>query len=325
MVDENGDGNTGTGSEGASTSGGAGATNGSKESAASIRARAGGAFSAGKPVAEGTGDGAAPANREAAGEQGRAAEGVSDGGETKRPETVPEKFWDAAKGEAKWDELAKAYTTLESSFASLKQSKGLTGEIAKEPGGYLKEGVRFSEESGLQAIDPNDPAVNAMRNVAHRLKIPVDLAHSLAAEFLTEINPILPTKSNADDIVKELGPSGEVMRDRLLTWMDGQYDAGLWSAAEYEWACQRFGSDAVGIRFLGKLREQMGEKPIPLGRPVGDNLPTQEEWYKMAGSKRYAEDVGYREKVDQMGEIVIGTEPAGTSPAGLGVGAGRPL
>lgn len=37
---------------------------------------------------------------------------------TGRPDHVPEKFWDAEKGQARWDDLAKSYGELEKRFAS---------------------------------------------------------------------------------------------------------------------------------------------------------------------------------------------------------------
>jgi hypothetical protein len=311
-----GDGKGAAGNNGGGADGGKGSP-----SAADIAARAGGAFarnSGGKGDANGAGgakdgdDGIDPASKPKGGE-----------GAGERPAHVPEKFWDAKTKSVKVDDAVKAYTTLESEFARLKGEKGW-GKAGDTADAYLPEGIKFADDKKpdrIREIDAkSDPALGAFRKVAHKHKIPVDVAGALAADFLMELSPNMPVLPTEADILKELGEGAVQLRDTLGTWMGSLFDNKVFSESEIEWAFENFGKDARGVRVLAKLREMMGEKPIPLapGSAAGD-IPSKEEWYAMNRDPRMASDVAFREKVEALGEQIFGSEPAGTSEAGIGV------
>lgn len=76
-------------------------------------------------------------------EPGKPAEGAEEGDKPQRPDSVPEKFWDAEKGELRTDALLKSYTELEKSRQKAadeeakkkaEEAKGKKGEEGNEDG-----------------------------------------------------------------------------------------------------------------------------------------------------------------------------------------------
>lgn len=295
------------GGDGAANPGAGDDKAGDKPTAADIAARAAGpAFTpAPKPAPADTSDGVDPETK-------------PKPTASARPEHIPEKFWNAEKGEPRVDDLAKAYGTLEAAHQRMKQEKGPAGEVGDAPKDYLPEGIKLPDGVELDRvgeIPTNDPALEVFRAVAHKHKLPVGVAAGLAADFLAEMNGKLPAPQTEDDILAELGEGGKALRDELKVWMDGNYSNGAWSADELEWAYQTFGSSARGMRLLAKMREAAGEKRIPLGQPVGKDTPSMEEWYAMNRDPRMKTDEGFRARVEKLSEEIFGTDPAGTSPA----------
>lgn len=302
-ADVGGNGSAATGTEGGAAKGSA---------AAEIAARAGGAFAA---------KSAAKAGNGAASEDDGVDPATKPGGQ-ERPEHIPEKFWDAKTKAAKTDDIAKAYTALEAAHTKLKGERGW-GKAGDKPEDYVSDWKVPADAKldRIREIDAKtDPAMGAFRKVAHKHRLPVDVASALALDFLTELNPIMEAPQTEADIIKDLGEGGAQLRDELGTWLAGHFDSKTFSESELEWAFKNFGKDATGVRVLAKVREMMGEKPIPLapGKQAGD-IPSVEEWYAMGRDPRIATDVAFREKWEALGEIVNGSEPAGTSIAGIGM------
>lgn len=312
---EGANGGGGNSGNGAGSEGGQPAGDG-KPSAADIAGRSGGVFGAGKGQPEAKG-------QAAAGDDGvDPASKPKSGAGAARPEHIPEKFWNADKGEARIDDIAKAYSKLEGEFARLRTEKGVPKDVPAAADGYLKEGVPLPEGTKLDRIGDvpkDDPLVNAFRETALKHKLAPEIAAGIASDILVAMNGLLPAPRSPDDILADLGDGGRALADGLMVWLEGQYRSGTLSEQELDYAFQNFGQDAIGIRLLGKLREQTGEKPIPLGAPVGEGLPSVEEWYAMHRDPRYSSDPAFREKVEALGEKVIGTQAAGESLPGVGL------
>lgn len=299
------------GNAGGAGANGGGQNGGQPNAAAAIAARAGGAFA--KPAGQ-------AAVAAAAGDDG--VDPATKPGGQERPDFIPEKFWDAKTKAAKTDDIAKAYTALEAAHTKLKGERGW-GKAGDKPEDYVSDWKVPADAKldRIREIDAKtDPAMGAFRKVAHKHKLPVDVASALALDFLTELNPIMEAPATEADIIKDLGEGGAALRDELGTWLAGHFDSKTFSETEIEWAFKNFGKDATGVRVLAKVREMMGEKPIPLspGKAAGD-IPSVEEWYAMGRDPKIATDVAFREKWEALGELVNGSEPAGTSTPGVGM------
>ncbi len=312
------------GNGGASDAGAGGAADGNgdvgagapaKATAADIAARAGAAAFGRRPAQNG----------DAAGGDGRSGETAGDPA-VARPDHIPEKFWNADKGEPRLDDLAKAYSTLQSAHDRLKQDKGVAKDVGDTPDAYLPKGIELPDGKALDRINDipaDDPALAVFRAVAHKHKIPVSVASGLAADFLLELNGKLPAPPTEADILKDLGDGGRHMVDETMVWVEGLYNHGRLSEKQVAALFNGLGSSADGIRALAILREEAGEKPIPMGQPVGDDTPSADEWYAMNRDDRYKTDEAFRNKVDKLGERIFGTDAAGSSLPGVGIPQAR--
>lgn len=113
-----------------------------------------------------------------------------------RPEYIPEKFWDAQKGEAKIDQLAISYANLEKAFSSKSQApkKPAADASPEDQAKYFADLRKFTgapekpEDYGLKAPDnlPEGVEWNAefaskAAAIAHKYSAPPELLYELAA------------------------------------------------------------------------------------------------------------------------------------------------
>jgi Phage T7 capsid assembly protein len=78
------------------------------------------------------------------------------------------------------------------------------------------------------------------------------------------------------------------------------------------------------VRLLAKIREDMGEKPIPMGEPIGEGVWSEEEFYAANRDPRYVKDPAFREKVDKMGERIFRDRDPNDITPGIGIAAPKP-
>jgi len=246
----------------------------------------------------------------------------NDADKGKRPDHIPEKFWDAEKGTVKTDEMAKAYATLETAHGKLKGNPAMKGDVPEKAEDYFGDkGLTIPDDikiDRVKDIPADDPALLAAAKAAKEAGIPRDVLLAFAPKFLGHLNEFLPEPMDVDAEMESLGKGGEALVTGLKTWLDGLHDSGELSAAELKQAYQ-FGASADGVRVLNKLRNMTGQQPIPMNLPSGDGLPSKEELYAAKRSDKYRTDPAYREKIEKQFEQVFGTEPAGTSQPGLGM------
>jgi len=113
-----------------------------------------------------------------------------------RPEYIPEKFWDAQKGEAKIDQLAISYANLEKAFSSKSQAPKKPGADAtpEDHAKYFSELRKFTgapekpEDYGLKAPDKlpegvewNAELATKAASIAHKYSVPPEALHELIA------------------------------------------------------------------------------------------------------------------------------------------------
>jgi len=111
-----------------------------------------------------------------------------------RPDYIPEKFWDAQKGEAKLDQLAISYANLEKAFSSKSQAPKKPGADAspEDQAKYYADLRKFTgapekpEDYGIKAPDnlPEGVEWNAelagkAAGIAHKYGVPPEALHEL--------------------------------------------------------------------------------------------------------------------------------------------------
>jgi hypothetical protein len=144
-----------------------------------------------------------------------------------RPDWVPEKFWNAEKGEADVQNLAKSYGELESRIGLKDEDlrKTLSDEVRAElfkerpvnPEDYkLEFPADFVLPDGLQAVfDPADPLMAWYRKTAFDKGFSqAEFAEGLAAHFQS-LNHYMP---DHEQELAKLGEHGKERAERVLLW-----------------------------------------------------------------------------------------------------------
>jgi hypothetical protein len=239
-------------------------------------------------------------------DDGAAKDDAGDG--AKRPDHVPEKFFDATTGDIKADELAKAYSTLEAAHSRLKQDKGVADRPETDEA-YLADGFEMPEGADrLDPIDVDDPVLKGFAKIAHEEGLSVKQFRNISSKFLGLANEQLPVPLDMEAEKAKLGPTADQQINGLKQWVDS---AGL-TDEELDFA-YHFGASAVGIRTLAKMRQNGSLKPIPLGAPIAEGGMSKDEWYDEVGKAIEAGDTKRRAELDKIGEGLFGTHAAGSS------------
>ena len=234
-----------------------------------------------------------------------------------RPDTVPEQFWDAEKGQPRIDSLAKSWADTNKALRELQGKQGLKPpEKAEDYKFELPKDMKLPVE-----IKADDPALNAFRQVAHKMGMSQDQFQAGVSAMLEATKDFMPAAVDMAAEMKTLGPNGDAMIGAVHAWGKNLVDSGLWSQAEFEEVIY-MGSTAQGILALNKLREHMGEKPIPTTGVIQEGAPSKDELYAMVNDPRYGNDEAYTKEVTAKFQQVYGTGPAGSSEAGRGVPRG---
>lgn len=170
-----------------------------------------------------------------------------------RPEHVPEKFWDAEKGEVRVEAALKSYSELEKRNSGLRQAhraeyeKEVFGARPEKAEGYevkapekapdglvflekFEPGMQFEEGKTYFVPDMSDPLWGEVRGIAHR-------AGLSQAEFSEKVLPLIarvagvrvPTAEEREtanrEFVRSLGENGDLRADHVRGWVRGQIGA----------------------------------------------------------------------------------------------------
>lgn len=146
---------------------------------------------------------------------GKGIENDDAGGAKARPDHIPENFWDAEKGTAKVDDLAKGYSDLSKRLSQGKAAtrKEVEADLTKELTDKLKPEIAKTIEAERLAARPKDPAL-------YEVAIPEDGDLKKAVD---EAGLVFLTEQPGDDFQAEDGKAYFVMDETnpLLQWWRG--------------------------------------------------------------------------------------------------------
>ena len=235
---------------------------------------------------------------------------------TVRPEYLDEQFWDADKGEAKVEGLAKSYKDLRTEFNKRNDDK--VGESIED---YATD--EFFESEGMQGMK-DDPAMNMALEAAKDAGMGVKQAQAFINKFMSGMGEIAPPTVNVQDELAKLGKNGAHMVSGLKTWIDGMKSHGEIND-EVHGEILKLGATAAGVKALDVLRQKSGVLNIPTGEAVsGTSHLSAQDWYS-ATYETHAEGGesmnAYNVRMHEMGKTIFG-EGEGTF-VGKGLGTGR--
>jgi hypothetical protein len=196
------------------------------------------------------------------------AEGQQPAQRPARPDTIPEQFWDAEKGAVRTDDMAKSWRDLRAKISRGEHNPPDKPEAYTVP---KVEGVPDGLVGGEK-----DALWPEIRQAAHAVGITQKQLDALAAPFLKAVAeqaaPADPEvrKAAVEAELAKLGPNGRhVVRD-VKGWINGLHANGSFSDEERD-ALLRVGT-AAGVRALAKVRERLGEQPIPTDALTEDGM-----------------------------------------------------
>ena len=136
-----------------------------------------------------------------------------------RPEYVPEKFWDADKGEARLQTFGESYTQLEQKFHS--KMDDLRAEVKAESLANRPENASdytLPEWEGV-AFQDGDPLLSFWREQAHGMGMDND---GFQAGIKSYVEAMQATAPNVDQELAKLGEDGQTRIDAINAWADAK-------------------------------------------------------------------------------------------------------
>ena len=136
-----------------------------------------------------------------------------------RPEYVPEKFWDAEKGEARLQTFGESYTQLEQKFHS--KMDDLRAEVKAESLANRPENASdytLPELEGVEFHD-GDPLLSFWREQAHGMGMDND---GFQAGIKSYVEAMQASAPNVDQELAKLGEDGQTRIDAINAWADAK-------------------------------------------------------------------------------------------------------
>lgn len=251
-----------------------------------------------------------------------------------RPDWLPEKFWDADKGEGRFEGLAKSYGELEKRNSGLRAAhlaefeKERFGARPEKPEGYelkapaeVPEGLVILEkyEPGMElepgktyfAPDPSDPMWGEVRALAHQ-------AGLSNADFQAKVLPLVarvagvrvPTEDERAranrEFVASLGENGELRAEHLRGWLRGRL-----GEEKAEAIASSLSSRAAVEAFEELMVASGGARFSSSAAGAAAARKTEEELRAMMRDPRYQTDPAYQREVTAGFQRLYGGQDAG--------------
>ena len=136
-----------------------------------------------------------------------------------RPEYVPEKFWDAEKGEARLQTFGESYTQLEQKFHS--KMDDLRTEVKAESLANRPENASDYTLPELEGVEfqEGDPLLSFWREQAHGMGMDND---GFQAGIKSYVEAMQATAPNVDQELAKLGEDGQTRIDAINAWADAK-------------------------------------------------------------------------------------------------------
>lgn len=204
---------------------------------------------------------------------------VDTGAPKTKPDYLPDNFWDAEKGEAKHEALAKSWTDLRKTIS---QGKHKAPEDGQYDTSVLAAGIdaapltEYAKKWGLSQAAFEELAAQSQQLAEQAAGPAIDPAAEM----------------------KQLGPNANAILEGMVNWGRGLVNKGVWSADDFE-EFKIMGGTARGINALMKIREAY-EGRVPVDSIQMEGAPSKEELYAMVNDPKYKTDAAYRQKVERM-------------------------
>ena len=229
-----------------------------------------------------------------------------------RPKDIPEQFWDKEKGILKAEALGKSYADLRKEFNKLQKSKQ-NGKALDTAEAYLEDfqtPTEYENEEGekvnldrIRDIPTDDPGLVAYSKAAKKWGLSKEQFEGVMLDVLAGSNDGLPEPFNRQAELDALGGEDKALPviQTNQRWLLHLHKTGILNEDQYKYSLD-FGTTAIGVETLNKIRVNSGEKPIPVGASVNLGAKTPDELAAMMDDPRYKAETpagnAYRAEVE---------------------------
>jgi hypothetical protein len=225
-----------------------------------------------------------------------------------RPESVPEKFWDAEKGEVRLDDLLKSYTHAETEITKLKQTPATPAEKPKEG-------------EAAAATTDDAAAQNAVANAGlnwDEVVTQVQSTGKLSDDKIAALEKSGIPRKMIDDVVSMYSAAAAAETEKAIAYAGGETELN----AMIDWAAKnlsqpeimkynemlgspqwRVGMDllkskyAAGRKGAGEPSAEAGGDPA--AGQSGAGYQNRDEMKRDMADPRYQKDAVFRREVEQ--------------------------
>ena len=203
--------------------------------------------------------------------------------EFKKPDYLPEKYWDEKEG-PRVESMAKSLSELEKKLSQGKH---------KQPSEY--DTSVLSEHN----VDPEDELVKSYLKTAGKLGLNQHAVDEILSNFLEGNAQFLEkSKASVEAEKRKLGGKADEIIEDAVRFQNSLVSKGVLSeeeSQEYLKTC----NTAVGLKMMRTIRNYFGESSIP-SIPSSEELGMSPEEVKaQVGDPRYLTDPSYRAKVEK--------------------------
>ncbi len=138
-----------------------------------------------------------------------------------RPEWLPESYFDAEKGETKWDDFGKHYSEIAAAHKAEADRLAAFPQKIEDLEIPLPEGAKLPE--GVK-LDANDPTFSAFRQFVFDKKIdPAVAGELLGMEVKSRLSEVEMINKRVDEEAAKLGPNSSARITAVRTAFEGRF------------------------------------------------------------------------------------------------------
>ncbi len=228
-------------------------------------------------------------------------EGGEGGGEaTQRPENVPEKFWDAEKGETRVDDVLKSYGELEGRFGSF------TGAPEDD---YKVELSDELKEQGVE-INADDPVLQEAMKLGKEMGLNQDGFNKFVE--IQAMAAIANQKAEQEAVTADIASLGD-NADRRLNNLNQWASKNLPTELQEGFKDAAVSADAV--KAIEQLVSMTRSAPVQANEAAAAPSISKEEVQTMQfakdehGNRKLQTDPAFKAEYERKRDLLYGTEP----------------
>lgn len=201
-----------------------------------------------------------------------------------KPDYIPDNFWNAEKGEADIENMAKSWRDLRAKISQGKHNAPADG---------VYDTSMFGEKGG------ENPIAQTLTNWAKENGLSQAQFEDLSNQILGKAQEVMGQEMiDPKAEMNKLGPNANAIINGMVDWARGLVNKGVWSKEDFD-EFKIMGGTARGLSALMKIRESY-EGRVPVQSAPMEGAPSKEELYAMVAKPEYQTDPAYRQKVERM-------------------------